>query len=360
MAKLPIEIVRIGKLFHQDVAETISLLNLSQKEIEFSLLPDIDEEKFQLLDFRAAEALELLDKIKKIQNELKGYHPYLIVVTNIEFTGNLFGEARPEEGLAVFTFRNIPNIIIPTPKIKAYISYFIARYTFNFLIPSHRNHDTTRGCVFDMKRNKLDLLKSMGAKAICDDCRTTVIDPRYNISAPQFTSLNLIFGKAGELLEEDVQTVVAKANKPKIFIGSSTEGLDVARGIQSELHGDYEVVIWNQGPFQRLTLSFLETLEEIVNAFDYGVFVFTPDDKIDSRGESKTIARDNVIFELGMFTGKLGRRKTFLVHPINTDIHILSDFAGIIKATYDPKATYLQASLGPVCEQIRTTIKQIT
>ncbi|MGY3090266.1 putative nucleotide-binding protein [Hymenobacter sp. UYAg731] len=147
-----------------------------------------------------------------------------------------------------------------------------------------------------------------------------------------------------------------KAKKAKIFIGSSTEGLDVARKIQNDLAHEFDVVIWSQGIFDKLGLSFLEILEETVNAFDYGIFVFTPDDKIESRGQTKTTARDNVIFELGMFIGKLGRKKAFLIHPQKSDIHILTDFAGITKASYDPNASNLQAALGPVCDMIRTSI----
>src|SRR5262249_27005857 len=151
--------------------------------------------------------------------------------------------------------------------------------------------------------------------------------------------------------------VELKTAKYKIFIGSSTEGIEVARKIQNELHREFEIVIWNQGIFDRLGLSFLEILEETVNTFDYGIFVFTPDDTIQSRGEAKKIARDNVIFELGMFIGKLSRKKGFLVHPQNSDLHILSDFNGITMASYDPATTNLQAALGPVCDMIRTSIK---
>jgi hypothetical protein len=34
-------------------------------------------------------------------------------------------------------------------------------------------------------------------------------------------------------------------DKPSLFIGSSTEGLDIARGISSLLAGDAEITLWN-------------------------------------------------------------------------------------------------------------------
>jgi predicted nucleotide-binding protein len=284
----------------------------------------------------------------------------LIVISNAFLSGekynNLFGEAHPEDGVAIFTFNNVPEIIIPTEKIKSYIAYYIARYTFNFLIPDHTTHNDTRGCVFDMKIQKTDIIKSMKAGSLCDDCRRTVTNPNYNISASQFTSLNLIFSKVEELYTINIKIVEEKAKKARIFIGSSVEGKNVAIKIQNELSHDYDISIWHQGLFDKLGLSFLETLEEIVNTFDYGIFIFTPDDKIESRGQTKAIARDNVIFELGLFVGKLTRKKTFLVYPQKNDIHILSDFAGITTASYDGTASNLQAALGPVCDKIRTSI----
>jgi predicted nucleotide-binding protein len=360
MAKLPIEIVRIGNDFNKEIEEVIDLINKTQQEICFSLLSTSDEEKFQLLNYKDADVDEQLDKIGKIRNDLKGYHPYVIAVSGGHLRSkynNLFGSCKSVKGIAIFTFHNVPDIIIPKSKIKSYICYFLSRYVFNFLIPDHINHSDTRDCVFDFKQVKTDILKSMKDDALCDECRSKVSNPSYSMSAAQFNSLNSLFAKSGELLNSEVKDVESKTAKPKIFVGSSIEGIEVARKIQNELNHEFEIIIWNQGIFDRLGLSFLETLEETVNNFDYGVFIFTPDDTIQSRGETKKIARDNVIFELGMFIGKLTRKKGFLVHPQSMDLHILSDFNGITKATYDSTTSNLQASLGPVCDKIRTSIK---
>lgn len=357
MAKLPIEILRIGNTFQNEIAETIILLNSSQNEIEFSLLSAADEEKFQLLNYQDTDCDKLLSEINTIRSQIKGYHPYLICITNSHLKGgkykNLFGNNDNDKGLAIFTFNNVPDIIIPTNKIKSYIAYFIAKYTFNFLIPDHGNHEDTRGCAFDFKKLKTDIIKSMKAGALCDECRSVVNNPKYSISASQFMSINLLFSKTEELYRDDNTTTIIKS---RIFIGSSIEGIDTARKIQNDLSNNFEVIIWNQGVFDTLGLSFLEILEDTVNKYDYGIFVFTPDDTITSRGDTRKIARDNVIFELGMFVGKLTRRKAFIVYPKDSDMHILSDFSGITMATYDPKSSNIQAALGPVCDRIRTSI----
>ena len=35
--------------------------------------------------------------------------------------------------------------------------------------------------------------------------------------------------------------------------------------------------------------------------YDFGIFVFGDDDRLESRGEIRTVARDNVLFEFGLF-----------------------------------------------------------
>ena len=91
--------------------------------------------------------------------------------------------------------------------------------------------------------------------------------------------------------------------KPRLFIGSSVEGLPVARAIKAELDYDMEVTVWSQGVF-KLSHSPLEDLSVVLENSDFASFVFLPEDKLEIRGEEKTTVRDNVVFELGLFYGK--------------------------------------------------------
>lgn len=101
------------------------------------------------------------------------------------------------------------------------------------------------------------------------------------------------------------------SQRPAIFIGSSSEGLKIAKGIQAELSQVAEVTVWSQGVFQP-TYGYLESLTKALEAADFAVLVLTPDDFTESRGDSAPSPRDNVVFELGLFLGRLGRERTEL------------------------------------------------
>jgi hypothetical protein len=73
-----------------------------------------------------------------------------------------------------------------------------------------------------------------------------------------------------------------------------------------------------------------------------------------------TTARDNVVFELGLFIGRLGRERTFIVMPKGVaDFHLPSDLLGVRVATYQAPASVarLQAALGPACHDVRLAIR---
>src|SRR5438067_96712 len=112
--------------------------------------------------------------------------------------------------------------------------------------------------------------------------------------------------------------------KPSVFIGSSSEGLDIARAIRGLLSDAAEITLWNEG-FFRPGNTFIETLVNALPRFDFAVLVLTGDDLIRRREIESFGPRDNVLFELGLFMGRLGRARTFLVHQSGVDLKIPSD-----------------------------------
>src|SRR5262249_28834679 len=148
--------------------------------------------------------------------------------------------------------------------------------------------------------------------------------------------------------------------KPSLFVGSSSESLDIAYAAQRNLEDVAEVVVWTQGIFE-LTKSYLESLLEALEDTEFGLFVFGNDDVIRFRGTEMLTARDNVVLEFGLFIGRLGRDRTFILMPkSSTDFHLPTDLLGVSTATFYPpsRPERLQAALGPACHDIRQAIRK--
>jgi predicted nucleotide-binding protein len=146
---------------------------------------------------------------------------------------------------------------------------------------------------------------------------------------------------------------------PKLFIISSTEALDVAREVQAHLERDVFSTVWNEGVFFAGGYS-LEALEKAVDESDFAVAVAQADDIIETRGEKHATLRDNVLFELGLFMGKLTRHRAILIHPRVTGLKLPSDLHGLTLASYSlGQPNELAARLGPACNQIRKIVKDL-
>lgn len=153
--------------------------------------------------------------------------------------------------------------------------------------------------------------------------------------------------------------IPAPNEAPKLLIISSTEALDVAREIQSQLQYDVFSRVWNEGVFFAGGYS-LEALEKAVDESDFAIAVAQADDIVESRGIRHQTLRDNVLFELGLFMGKLTRYRTILVHPRAVGLKLPSDLLGLTAASYQPGSPDELASLlGPACNEIRKIVRDL-
>lgn len=144
----------------------------------------------------------------------------------------------------------------------------------------------------------------------------------------------------------------------RVFIGSSAESINIAFALQKGLEHATDPTVWNQGIFS-LTSSSLQSLIQALDQFDYAIFLFTPDDIALMRGDRKNIVRDNVIFEMGLFLGRLGPSRCSIVSPRDAeDLHLPSDLLGIVRATYNSSRSdgNIEAALGPVVFQVLRSI----
>jgi Predicted nucleotide-binding protein containing TIR-like domain len=144
--------------------------------------------------------------------------------------------------------------------------------------------------------------------------------------------------------------------RPSIFIGSSSEGERIANAIQENLEGDGDVRVWRQGVFE-LGNSYLDSLIEELDKVDFAILVLTEDDITISRNQQTVSPRDNVLFELGLFMGRLGKNRSFFVYDKNKDIKMPSDLSGINGAAFTMQESgILTASLGAACNKIRNAV----
>lgn len=142
--------------------------------------------------------------------------------------------------------------------------------------------------------------------------------------------------------------------KPRIFIGSSTEGLPVANRIKDYFESDYECKIWNDGIFQ-YNDNFLDTLMKSASLFDFAFMVFSADDLSKVRDSFFETPRDNVMFEYGLFLGRVGNQRAFVIK--DKKVKILSDLLGITLADYETDDTGLAThSLEVTLEQLKKKI----
>lgn len=142
--------------------------------------------------------------------------------------------------------------------------------------------------------------------------------------------------------------------KPRVFIGSSGAGLETARKIQNELIDVAEPTVWDKEDWQGK--GTLEHLMNILNKYQFGVFVLRPDDEVEIKGETKKITRDNVLLELGLFVGRHGREKSFIVSEKDDQLRIASDLLGINFGLFSADSA---AELEVACNKIRNKIREI-
>lgn len=107
----------------------------------------------------------------------------------------------------------------------------------------------------------------------------------------------------------------------------------------------------------------MEALEKQLREHAFAILVASPDDQIIKRDVTSPGMRDNLLFEFGLFTGALGRKRAFFVCPTSPQIELPSDLLGIIMAKYDGARVAdgpdeIAAAVQVPCQQIREIIRE--
>lgn len=121
--------------------------------------------------------------------------------------------------------------------------------------------------------------------------------------------------------------------KPRIFIGSSSEARSIAETAERALKPKFRVDIWSQDFFEPTN----QTLSDLVlkaDRYDLGLFVFAPDDRTTIRGRRLWTTRDNVVLEYGIFLASIGEHQCFILRPVGTQCRVPTDIDGITTLIY--------------------------
>lgn len=121
--------------------------------------------------------------------------------------------------------------------------------------------------------------------------------------------------------------------KPKIFIGSSGDGLAVAEQVRTNLSSIGDCLVWKDSGVWEPNRSTFDNLLRMTGYFDFGVFVATMDDVTLTKDVLALEPRDNVILEMALFLGALGRDKSLLL--VENGVKLPSDFKGMYMAHFD-------------------------
>ncbi len=158
---------------------------------------------------------------------------------------------------------------------------------------------------------------------------------------------------ARRLLQRNA-SVGAYHDKIKVFVICSVEALPVARTIENAFeHDPFSIEVWNEGCFKVANYT-IKDLEAAVDSSDFAIAIAHADDVIESRDERWPAPRDNVIFELGLFMGRLGVQRAILMEPRGTDVKLPSDMAGVTTVPYRfEKGGNNAALMGPACNRLR-------
>lgn len=148
--------------------------------------------------------------------------------------------------------------------------------------------------------------------------------------------------------------------KSTVFIGSSRERLPIARALKEALATCAEATVWDKADFT-LGESILDGLIKAAEQYDFALFIFGQDDSLVIRGTTVPSVRENVVFELGLFIGRIGRGRAFWLSPNGVRApHVITDLEGIIHLEFDEPGPEvlrdipesLAAAIEILCKQI--------
>lgn len=185
-----------------------------------------------------------------------------------------------------------------------------------------------------------------------------VSEAEFSAAAEQFPDVwRRIAATLARRLAERNHLVTAQREQVRVFIMSSVEALPIVDLLIKQFaHDPFLAVAWKNGVF-RASHYTLDELEAELDDSDFAIAVAHADDVVITRDDEWPTIRDNVILEFGLFMGRLGRRRAFLMEPRDVDLKLPSDLAGLTTIPYRyVKGKDAEHYIAPACAKLRELI----
>lgn len=274
----------------------------------------------------------------------------------LHFEAGALSKASADSLLCLYSFD------VPLPEITGPLSQFQAVHadregtfkllrSINHLSTGPNLPDSTLSRAFELWWPQLETLLSAIPSASEPTAPLNTLEDKMERALELLEKLVANESKAPPVgVGPNIQATISTA-RPRAFIGSSSEALPIARAIQELLDPVAECTIWNQGVFAPSNTT-IDSLQDARLLYDFAIVVVTPDDITTKRGVAAPAPRDNLLFELGLFAGALGRARTFLVLPAEARPRLPSDLSGVTTTSFRSRSDgNLVAALGPAISQ---------
>lgn len=206
MAVFPVEIIDLQNKHNDVLKNAVEGANQAQSSIEFSIIGESYFDNLSLYIEDETKSPDFFDELLRIKST-RGYHPYTICFINNYLrgkeTGNLFSTRRSKEGVALATTYEVQELL--KVSLVSYYLYEFAVLTLGFIVGPKKHHSETRGCIFDFKRKKKDILKSMRAGALCDQCRSELRGPKRNVPEGLLSGILKILKRCAEQANKEIR-----------------------------------------------------------------------------------------------------------------------------------------------------------
>ncbi len=148
-------------------------------------------------------------------------------------------------------------------------------------------------------------------------------------------------------LDKEINNSIFKSDKKKPGAKEHTSDIFIIHGRDNEMKETVSRIIEKLG-LEPIILhecedkgrTIIEKFEYIAKNSGFAVALLSPDDVYLDNGTEKLRARQNVIFELGYFTGILGRERTFVLFKNENNFDMMSDYQGVIYTEFDQSGAW--------------------